>query len=572
MNYQNKDEGTIRTLNTIYYKSQLIYPNNFYFCIVCKISAKNYPMNKKSFSKLPELSLIFVIFIFTSCKSNQETSSTEKELPTIDEVGAPNLPKEITAVQAPFPFKSMQKPEFGTDTILISDYLAAGDTMLTPSLNKVIDSLSEKGGGVVKVPKGNWRSGRIVLKSDVELNFSDKATIFFSGQVEDYLPAVFSRFEGIEVMSLGACIYANNQTNIAITGNASLVGPAKGPVRDKMLTDQLVDSVIPMDLPVEKRIYDGSQTYFLFSPMFISPINCKNVYIEGVSLSNTAFWNIVPVYCENVIIRGITVNSVGIPRGDGIDVESSKNVLIEYSTLSCGDDCFTMKAGRGPDGIRVNKPSENIVVRYCLAREGHGGITVGSETAGMIKNLYIHDCVFDNTGVGIRFKTRRPRGGGGENLYYERLVMNLRYTAIKWDMLGSPNSVGKLAERLPELEVNELTPHFKNIFMSDLVINQCDHFLKIYGIPESPVSNLIIENSTINSKQLILARDATHIKINNSIISTPDSLIQLLDCSDVLFDNVTFNINERQLTLIEEGDKTKNISFSNCMPSEHIKQ
>ena len=143
--------------------------------------------------------------------------------------------------------------------------------------------------------------------------------------------------------------------------------------------------------------------------MFISPINCKNIYIEGISLRNTAFWNIVPIYCENIIIRGIDINSVGIPRGDGIDIESSKNVLIEYCNLSSGDDCFTMKAGRGLDGIKINKPTENVVVRYCLAKEGHGGITCGSETAGMIRNLYVHDCVFENTGVGIRFKTKKTQ-------------------------------------------------------------------------------------------------------------------------------------------------------------------
>ncbi len=526
----------------------------------------------KSLSNLPKLNLIFLFLTFVACHSNKSNLETTKALLTIDQVGAKILPDTIAEVKAPFPFQNMQKPNFGTDTILISNYLSEGDTMLTPILNQLIDSISTNGGGIIKIPDGNWLSGRIILKSNVEVNLSNKASIYFSGKIEDYQPAVFSRFEGIEVMSPGACVYANNQTNIALTGNGNLIGPAKGPIRDKMLTDQLVDSVIPMDLPVEERIYDGSQTYFLFSPMFISPINCKNVFIEGVSISNTAFWNMVPIYCENVIIRGITVNSVGIPRGDGIDVESSKNVLIEYCTLSCGDDCFTMKAGRGPDGIRVNKPSENIVVRYCLAREGHGGITVGSETAGMIKNLYIHDCVFDNTGVGIRFKTRRPRGGGGENLYYERLVMNLRYTAIKWDMLGSTNSVGKLAERLPEREINELTPHFKNIFISDLKINKCDHFLKIYGIPESPVKNLVIENSEINSNQLIVAHDASQIKISNTSIATPDSLIQLLDCSDVVFNNVNFEINNSKLTLIKEGSKTKDISFNNCSPSEFIEK
>src|SRR5690606_7105718 len=118
---------------------------------------------------------------------------------------------------------------------------------------------------------------------------------------------------------------------------------------------------------------EGRDGGIIFPPMMISPINCQEVYIEGVTLENSAFWNVVPVYCDQVIIRGITVNSVGIARGDGIDVESSRNVLIEYCTLNTGDDCLAIKAGRGEDGLRVNRPSENIIVRYCLARQGHGG-------------------------------------------------------------------------------------------------------------------------------------------------------------------------------------------------------
>ena len=199
-----------------------------------------------------------------------------------------------------------------------------------------------------------------------------------------------------------------------------------------------------------------------------------------------------------MIIRGVSVKSEGIPRGDGIDIESSKNVLIEYCTLSTGDDAFTMKSGRGGDGLKVNKPTENIVVRYCLARKGHGGVTCGSETAGTIRNLYVHDCVFDGTGVGIRFKTRRPRGGGGENLYYERIRMNLEATAIKWDMLGTRAYVGNLADRLPAREINELTPFYRNISISNIIIENSTFFMKVIGIPESPLTNLTIDN--VNAK------------------------------------------------------------------------
>ena len=176
-------------------------------------------------------------------------------------------------------------------------------------------------------------------------------------------------------------------------------------------------------------------------------------------------------------------------------------MLIEYCTLAAGDDCFTIKSGRGEDGLRVNKPSENIVVRYSLAKQGHGGVTTGSETAGMIRNLYVHDCVFDDTDTGIRFKTRRPRGGGGENLYYERIRMNLRGTAINVDMLGSSMYVGALAER-DKLEVNKLTPLYRNISVKNIVVEKSSQFLKVNGLPKSPLSNLLIENANVRSKKL----------------------------------------------------------------------
>ena len=322
---------------------------------------------------------------------------------------------------------------------------------------------------------------------------------------------------------------------------------------------------------MEDRIYDGNQrSGTIFLPMFISPINCKNVYIEGVSLENTAFWNIVPIYCDGVIIRGIKVNSVGIPRGDGIDIESSRNVLIEYSTLNCGDDCFTMKSGRGYDGLRVNKPTENIVVRYCLAQKGHGGITCGSETAGMIKNLYVHDCVFNETGVGIRFKTRRPRAGGGENLVYERIRMNLNGDAFKWDMLGGRMYVGELADRLPARPINELTPKYKNIQAKDILIEKCDDFVKVSGIPESPLENVQIENVVATCKSLFTAHDIVNASFRNMELKSKSNVIKLLDARNITFDNIQFQVPDSIVKTVINGPNSDSIKIENCTNIKNV--
>jgi hypothetical protein len=521
---------------------------------------------RRSFSSRLCLPIALVLVLLPTLAA---TGASPANLLTREEVGAAKLPEAIEPVKAPFPMPTFRKPVFPPLSVDITATGAKPGSKVTSAIQAAIDDVSSRGGGTVVVSRGQWQTGRITLKSNVNLHLDAGAELHFSGEVEDYRPAVFTRNEGVEVMSLGACIYANGQENIAVTGKGKLVGPGKdSAVRRQVMNADVIEKVVPHDKPVSERVYEGHDGGFIFLPMFISPINCKGVYIEGVTLENTPFWNVVPVYCDGVVIRGITVHSVGIPRGDGIDVESSRNVLIEYCTLSCGDDCFTIKAGRGEDGLRVNRPTENVVVRYCLAREGHGGITCGSETAGMIRNLYVHDCVFDETGSGIRFKTRRPRGGGGENITYERIRMNLKGTAFNWDMLGSATYVGELARRLPALEVNHLTPAYRNITARDIVVERASQLVKVTGIPESPLTNVLIENADVNAKKLIAAADVKGFTLRNATVRSDDASINLLDCRDVKFENVRWAVPGGELAVKVDGPLADEIAFKNCVPEK----
>ncbi len=529
---------------------------------------KSIPLSRNLF-KLFFVSITSLLFIQCSLQKKETIHTLNIQAPTIQQVGALVMPHDIAPVKAPFAMPEFKRPTFPNLRITIKNEGANPGAMVTREIQNAIDEVNSKGGGMVIIPSGQWYTGRISLKSNVNLHLESGAELHFSGEIEDYLPAVFTRNEGIELMSLGACIYANGQENIAVTGKGKLVGPPQdSPLRRRFMNVDVIENVVPLDKPVSERIYEGKNGEFIFLPMFISPINCKNVFIEGITLENTPFWNIVPVYCDMVIIRGVTVNSVGIPRGDGIDIESSRNVLIEYSTLSSGDDCFTMKAGRGADGMRVNRPTENVVVRFCLAKEGHGGITVGSETAAMIRNLYVHDTVFDDTGVGIRFKTRRPRGGGGENFYYERMRMNLRDEAFRWDMLGSPMHVGKLAERLPALPINRLTPSFKNTFAKDIIVENAKAFVRIEGIPESPMENFTLENAMVNSKKLFTAHDAKNITIKNVMVQSQDSLIKLVDTRNLTFENVIFKTPGNEIVSDISGELSEHIQFKNTSPKK----
>jgi len=496
--------------------------------------------------KEPRSSLIIIALWVVLAACQEQTVSIS--IPTENEVGAQVMPQEIVPVTgAPFEIAKFKRPEFPAYTVSITEHGGKESEPITHIVNHIIADVSEKNGGTVIIPAGKWKSGRIILKSNVNLHLAEGAEIEFSDKVEDYLPALFTRQEGIEIMGPGACIYANNESNIAITGKGTLLGPPlDSPMRDFAIGDTAIENVIDYELAVSERIYDGIRKR-VYVPKMIAPIYCQNVFIEGITLERSIFWNINPIYCENVIIRGVTVNSTETPSGDGIDIDSCSDVLIEYCTMNNNDDCYTLKSGRGKDGIRVGKPTENVVIRYSLAILGHGGITCGSETAGNIRNVYAHDCVFKNVGCGIRFKTRRPRGGGTENVLYERIRMINVREAFTWDLLGNRRWVGELADRLPMREINELTPIYKNIHVRDFTVESSGIFLQAHCIPEAPLRNVIIENGEVNTTRVIPAlNDVDGFILRNLTLNSVNGEINIMDGQNVQFENFRLHSMENQ--------------------------
>lgn len=509
---------------------------------------------------------LFVAFTLPLALFSCNNQPTSVAIPTEEQVGALVMPEEIAPVtDAPFELPDFKRPVFPDLTVSITERGAKKDTFITDVINNLIDEVNAKGGGTVLIPAGKWFAGRITLKSNVNLHIAEGAVIEFSGRVEDYLPAVFTRHEGIEMLASGAFIYANGQHNIAVTGKGTILGPElDSEVRTRLNTAANVDIDVPPSMPLAKRVFDGMEGRDFQPPRTIAPINCTNVFIEGITMNRSAIWNVVPTYCENVIIRGITVNSLGIPRGDGIDVESSKNVLIEYCTLNCGDDCFTLKSGRGEEGVRIGRPTENVVIRYSLAQQGHGGITCGSETAGNIKNIYAHDCVFNGTWSGIRFKAFRPRGGGTENVLYKRIRMIDVNVAFIWDMLGSRRWVGDLANRLPLREVTELTPILRNIHVKDFIVESADNFISANCIPEIPVNNVLIENGEVNTTSLIpVLNDVDGFILRNLSFRARENKINILDGRNILLDQVRFEIPGNELTVNIQGTQSASIVLRN---------
>lgn len=501
-------------------------------------------------------------FLLISCQPKSDSA----QIITIDKVGASVMPEEIVPIKgAPFNMPQIKKPVFPDLMVCISDKGAEEGKPITSIVNQTISDVSKQGGGTIIIPKGKWKSRRIILKSNINLHLEEGAEIEFPGTVESYLPSVFTRHEGVEIMGPGAFIYANGETNIAVTGKGTIYGPPmNAAIRQLPNGNTVVENDILADTPVEQRVFDGMEGRTFYRPKTISPINCTNVLIEGITMERSAFWNVCPIYCENVIIRGITVNSIGVPSGDGIDIESCKNVLIEYSTLNCGDDCFTLKAGRAEDGLRVGKPTENVVIRYSLAKDGHGGITCGSETAGGIENIYLHDCVFDGTQVGIRFKTRRNRAGGVSDIIYDKIRMINVGEAFKWDLLGSKRYMGELANRVPPRPVNKLTPVIKDIHIKNFIVESAEKLLSVNGIPEVPCKNVLIENGKINSEKLIHAmNDVDGFTFRNLDIHAKDNNINILDGQNILFDEVSFAVPQKEILTNIKGERSKNIIIQN---------
>ena len=462
--------------------------------------------------------------------------AAQPHIPTRSEVGREAMPTEIATIKAPFYMPQLSRPTFADYEVRLE--APAAGVKATKLIQRAIDRTAKRGGGRVTLCGGEWLTGRISLKSGVELHLEEDCVVRFSGEIADYLPAVFTTNEGVEIMSLGACIYAEGQERIALTGKGRLIGPTGGSIKERQVSFAV--EKIDINTPVSERIYDGRNGGEVFLPTFFGPINCREVLLEGVKFEQGFFWNIAPVYCENLIIRGVEVESVGIPRGDGVDITCCKNVLIEYSTMSCGDDNFAMKGGRNEYGEAIGRASENIVMRYCLTTRGHGGITCGSETAGWIRNLYTHDCVFDGTMIGIRFKTRRPRAGGGENLHYERIRMRTEKGAIVWDMLGNPAWTGELAARMPLREWTKLTPAFRGITIRDVVVEGCREFIDMKAIPESPVRFLHIENVLVDTpnavvgedprvRHLMLLHDVDGMTVRNLKVNGPKNEVHVLD-------------------------------------------
>ncbi|WNM31465.1 glycoside hydrolase family 28 protein [Streptomyces sp. Li-HN-5-11] len=389
--------------------------------------------------------------------------------------------------------------------------VADGTTDNTAALAAAVEAAHRAGGGRVVVPAGRWATGPIHLLSRVELHLEAGATLLFSTDPAAYLPTVYSRWQGIELMNYSPLIYAYGQHDIAVTGAGVLDGQASTanwwawkPLGDADFAT--FEATVNAGLPVAQR--DG--TKYHFRPAFVEPYDCRRVLVEGVTFKNSPFWFLHPTLCQDVTVHGVTVEASG-PNTDGCDPESCDGVLIDSVSFDTGDDCVAVKAGRNTDGRRVNTPSRNIVIQNSTFASGHGGITIGSEMTGGVRDVYARDLTMTSTGLqsGHRLKTNSVRGGYIESTHVYRVDV----TALGGPLLLIDYNYG-------EGDTGTYPPTVTDVNLSHWSVTSATQGWNIQGYADDPVGTVRLSDITIDSAltQADIATNVTDLRLTNVVI------------------------------------------------------
>lgn len=401
--------------------------------------------------------------------------------------------------------KSIQKVKLVDKEFPITKYGAkvnASAKTNQKAINNAIKAANKAGGGKVIVPEGTWSTGAITMLSNVNLHIEKGATLLFAFELDLY-PVVETRWEGLGCYNISPLIYANGQHDIAITGEGTIDGGASTdawwfwqqtkerfgwkPGRYSMIPSRkLLQEQSEDGTPIEKRIYNKKNP---MRPQSVNFMKCDRVLIEDVTLLRSPFWVLHPTLCNDVTVRGVKVINDG-PNGDGCDPESCNRVLIENCLFQTGDDCIAIKSGRNKDGRMWNVPCQNIIVRNCKMKDGHGGVVVGSEISGGYKNLFVENCEMDSPNLErvVRIKTNTCRGGIIENIYVRNVeVGECSEAVLKINLDYEPK---EKAER-------GFIPTVRNVQLENVNCKKSKYGAYIVGLADqTQINDIYVKNCT----------------------------------------------------------------------------
>lgn len=516
-------------------------------------------------------------------------------------VGVAHFSVCLTATAQKLPV--IQQAAFKKDTFRILTYGAKADgiSLNTTAIQAAIDACNKKGGGVVLIPKGLWVTGPLVLKSNVNLHLAKNALLQFTSDFNQY-KLVKSDWEGLPQMRNQSPLSADNQQNIGITGYGIIDGGGEAwrmVKKDKLTASQWKNLVASGGVLNEKGdVWHPSEGNLKASKMknpgvieagktdefyqsikdFLRPNllvfnSCKKILLQGVTFQNSPAWCLHPLLCEDLTLRGVIVkNPWYAQNGDGVDVESCKNVLIEDSYFDVGDDGICIKSGRDEAGRKRGVPTENVIIRNCVVYHAHGGFVIGSEMSGGARNIFVDDCTFIGTDIGLRFKTTRGRGGVVEKIYVNNVNMkDIPGEAILFDMYYAAQDPVPMAgekrdaPKVQLLPVTEETPIFRNFRINNVVCDGASKAVFVRGLPEMQISDIELSNLVIKAKQGIDIQEAKGISLKGVRLEVEKAapLINIQNGNNIKLANIAFNKADRLFAISGEGSKAILLSGTN---------
>lgn len=394
--------------------------------------------------------------------------------------------------------------------VLISAHGAIGDgqTLNTKAIQAAIDHCSSSGGGVVVVPAGTFIIGSIFLKSSVSLEIEKGGVLKGSQNTNDY-PWIDTRIAGLEMKWPAALVNASGLTDLHITGEGTIDGSGERWWREYW------------DARAQEN---GIDPHFKIArPRLVHIMNSTNVVVRGLTLKDSAFWNLQFTYCDGVEVRNLTIRAPTAPikaaSSDGIDIDSTRNVLILGCDIECADDAICLKSGRDADGLRVNRPTENVIIRDCRVGRAAGLVVFGSETSGGIRNVRISDCRADaGCEEVVRFKTRMGRGGVVEDVIYENITAAGAARVFNFNMDAFSTTWLPEEFRTP-VPLEQGTPVFRNITVRNLHATNCVAAGRIAGLPQSPLRNLKLENVSIQAQRGFTIQHTQGLQFENVTVN-----------------------------------------------------